>query len=352
MTWRRMDCCKETPELLQSRKIDKSLKNARKRFEAEVKLLLLGAGESGKSTLAKQMKIIHLQGFSDQERNTYKPTIVNNIIVSMKTLVRECKDKTAMDAQILGAAERVSSLPDTTKVLTTDMTRDIKALWADPAIQQTFKNATMFYIMDNIKHYFDDLDRITAEGYIPSEEDILKSRATTTGIHETEFDIEDAHFKMIDVGGQRTERRKWVHCFDNVTAVLFCVAMSEYDQLLFEDETTMRMHESLKLFSEVIESTWFENTAIILFLNKDDIFREKITRVPLTRCFPEYTGPNEYQHAREYIRNRFGELEPNPKRLIYPHWTCATNTENITVVFKAVRDIVLRTHLVRNGMLS
>jgi len=350
MTW--MDCCKQTPEGIESRKIDKNLKSARKKFEAEVKLLLLGAGESGKSTLAKQMKIIHLQGFSDLERNAYRATIVNNIIVSMKTLVQECKDKTTMDAQNLEAAERVSSIPESARVPTTDIARDIKALWADPAIQQTFKNATMFYIMDNIKHYFDDLDRITAEGYIPSEEDILKSRATTTGIHETEFDIEDAHFKMIDVGGQRTERRKWVHCFDNVTAVLFCVAMSEYDQVLFEDADTMRMHESLKLFKEVCDSTWFVDTAIILFLNKDDIFKDKITRVPLTKCFPEYTGPNDYMSAREYIRNRFGELEPNPKRLIYPHFTCATNTENITVVFKAVRDIVLRAHLIRNGMLS
>jgi len=271
----------------------------------------------------------------------------------MKTLVKECKTRATIENQNVDAAERVAQLPDTTKALSMQIAKDIKDLWADPAIQQTYKNATMFYIMDNIKYYFDDIDRIAAEGYVPTDEDILKSRAATTGIHETEFDIEDAHFKMIDVGGQRTERRKWVHCFDGVTAVLFCAAISEYDQLLFEDEETMRMHESLVLFKEVCESTWFVDTAIILFLNKDDIFREKITRVPLTKCFPEYTGPNEYQPASEYIRNKFAELvEPSSKRLIYPHFTCATNTQNITVVFKAVRDIVLRTHLIRNGMLA
>lgn len=41
---------------------------------------------------------------------------------------------------------------------------------------------------------------------------------------------------MVDVGGQRSERRKWIHCFENVTSIIFLVALSEYDQILFESE--------------------------------------------------------------------------------------------------------------------
>jgi hypothetical protein len=52
---------------------------------------------------------------------------------------------------------------------------------------------------------------------------------------------------MFDVGGQRSERKKWIHCFENVTTILFLVAISEYDQLLFEDETVNRMQEARKL---------------------------------------------------------------------------------------------------------
>jgi len=347
-----MDCCKVTEEKKNSRRIDGQIKSGQKRFDAEIKLLLLGAGESGKSTLAKQMKIIHLKGFSDVERLGYRTTIVNNIVFSMKTLVKECKARNNLSLQNKVAAERVSMLSDITKTLTKDIAKDVKDLWEDPAIQQTFNNATMFYIMDNIKYYFDDIDRISADGYVPNEEDILKSRATTSGIYETEFDIQEAHFRMIDVGGQRTERKKWIHCFEGVTAVLFCVSMSEYDQYLLEDEETMRMHESLTLFGEVCQSPWFVDTAMILFLNKDDLFREKILRVPLTVCFPEYTGGNEYAPAVKYIQEKFvGMVDENLNKAIYPHFTCATNTQNITVVFQAVRDIVLRTQLVRNGMM-
>lgn len=95
---------------------------------------------------------------------------------------------------------------------------------------------------------------------------------------------------MLDVGGQRSERRKWIHCFDSVTAVMFCVALSEYDQVLREDATQNRMKESLLLFDEVSNSHWFKNTSFILFLNKTDLFKEKIGRVDLTCCWPNYTG--------------------------------------------------------------
>jgi len=356
-----MYCCPtQTDERKISKGIDKDIQRGRKKFDAEIKLLLLGAGDSGKSTLAKQMKIIHLRGFTDQERLGYRPTIMNNIVVNMKTLVRECLAKEASPSSSSSqerlsqkdAAERVSRIPDTTRVITREIGKDIKDLWADPAIQQTHKNASVFYIMDNIKYYFDDVDRITAEGYVPNDEDVLKSRATTTGIYETEFFVQDAHFKMIDVGGQRTERKKWIHCFEGVTAVLFCASLSEYDQLLLEDDETMRMHESLNLFGEVCQSPWFADTAMILFLNKDDLFKEKITRIPLTTCFPEYTGPNLYEPAREYIHSKFvGMVDPNTSRNIYHHFTTATNTQNINVVFDAVRDIVLRIQLQKNGMI-
>lgn len=97
-------------------------------------------------------------------------------------------------------------------------------------------------------------------------------------------------YRMFDVGGQRSERKKWIHCFEGVTAIIFCVALSGYDLVLAEDEEMNRMIESMKLFDSICNSKWFVETSIILFLNKKDLFEEKIPRSPLTICFPEYTG--------------------------------------------------------------
>lgn len=74
---------------------------------------------------------------------------------------------------------------------------------------------------------------------MPTDQDVLRSRVKTTGITETTFVIGDLTYRMFDVGGQRSERKKWIHCFENVTAIIFLVAISEYDQVLIEDETVV-----------------------------------------------------------------------------------------------------------------
>ena len=81
---------------------------------------------------------------------------------------------------------------------------------------------------------------------------------------------------MYDVGGQRNERKKWIHCFEGVTAVIFVAAISEYDQKLFEDASTNRMVEALDLFEDICNNAFFVKSSLILFLNKRDLFEEKI----------------------------------------------------------------------------
>lgn len=178
--------------------------------------------------------------------------------------------------------------------------------------------------------------------YVPSEEDILRARAKTTGITETVFSKGKQSFRLIDVGGQRSERRKWISCFQDITACLFCVALSEYDLRLYEDESVNRMHESLKLFDEICNSVWFEGVSMILFLNKDDVFKEKVKRVDIACCFPEYTGGLNYEKGLEFIRQKFLGTNKNPdERQIYPHVTCATDTSQVRFVFDAVASILL-----------
>lgn len=75
--------------------------------------------------------------------------------------------------------------------------------------------------------------------YLPTDQDILRSRVKTTGITETMFRVGELTYRLFDVGGQRSERKKWIHCFENVTALVFLVSLSEYDQMLYEDESVV-----------------------------------------------------------------------------------------------------------------
>lgn len=98
-----------------------------------------------------------------------------------------------------------------------------------------------------MRSYFQDIDRLFAEDYIPDDQDILCSRFKTTGIVETIFDLGTYTCRMFDVGGQRSERKKWIHCFENVNCLLFLVAISGYDQCLLEDrEGVCELHDIVR----------------------------------------------------------------------------------------------------------
>ena len=138
--------------------------------------------------------------------------------------------------------------------------------------------------------YLESMDRIALANYLPTEQDVLRVRVPTTGIIEYPFMLENITFRMVDVGGQRSERRKWIHCFENVTSIMFLAALSEYDQVLVESDNENRMEESKALFRTIITYPWFQNSSVILFLNKKDLLEEKIMHSHLVDYFPEYDG--------------------------------------------------------------
>ncbi len=79
------------------------------------------------------------------------------------------------------------------------------------------------------------------------------------------YDIDGSPFEIYDVGGQRNERKKWIHCFDDVTALIFVAALSEYDQTLFEDSTTNRLLEAVELFGEICNNRSYIELHIYFF---------------------------------------------------------------------------------------
>jgi len=116
-------------------------------------------------------------------------------------------------------------------------------------------------------------------------------------------------------------------------------------------KTTNRMSESLKLFKDIANYKAFvtNNTPIILFLNKKDLFQKKIKEVPLNVCFKNYTGPNEYNKACGFIRKEFLKLAP-PNKEIHVFKTCATDTNNIKIIFRTVQDHILNVNLIGSGL--
>jgi guanine nucleotide-binding protein subunit alpha len=335
--------------------IESQLKRDKMMAKNEIKMLLLGAGESGKSTVLKQMKLIHHGGYNDNERDSYKEIIFSNTIQSMRAILE------AMSALDISLAPQndarraiVMSLPMQIEadVLPRDVADAVRGLWRDPGVKEAVRRSREFQLNDSAVYYFNSMDRMALPGYLPSDQDILRSRVKTTGITETTFKVGELTYKLFDVGGQRSERKKWIHCFENVTALVFLVSLSEYDQMLYEDESVNRMQEALTLFDSICNSRWFVKTSIILFLNKIDLFAEKLPRSPLGDYFTDYHGGDNYDAACDYLLHRFVSLNQSAAtKQIYAHYTCATDTQQIKFVLSAIQDILLQLHLRECGLL-
>eukprot|EP01123_Difflugia_compressa_P014316 TRINITY_DN727_c0_g1_i1.p1 TRINITY_DN727_c0_g1~~TRINITY_DN727_c0_g1_i1.p1 ORF type:complete len:373 (-),score=73.31 TRINITY_DN727_c0_g1_i1:184-1302(-) len=314
--------------------------------KGEIKMLLLGAGESGKSTIWKQMKLIHLEGFTEDDLQLFKPGIVENVVQLLQGLCL-CAKENGDELQDANKEFGAFLLTAETVVYNdfTDKYPQLFSLWQDPAIQERANDPEVklsLVLLDSAPYWYKNIERVLTEDYQPSIKDIIKSRTKTTGVQEIVFEIDGHRFKLTDVGGQRSERKKWIACFQNLTAILFVVALSEYDQTLNEEASTNRMTESMKLFKGVVGNDALHHVSMILFLNKEDLFSEKIKRSDLRKCFPDYNGPvGDKEAAFEYIKNQFIALNSNPNRKIYTQVTVATDIDNIRGAMDTVKDIVI-----------
>eukprot|EP00761_Pharyngomonas_kirbyi_P006949 gb/GECH01006958.1/.p1 GENE.gb/GECH01006958.1/~~gb/GECH01006958.1/.p1 ORF type:complete len:355 (+),score=52.28 gb/GECH01006958.1/:1-1065(+) len=325
------------------RQVKKLMKEHQEMEETEIKLLLLGTGESGKSTIFKQVRIIHKKGYSEEECKKFKGTIHGNVYVCSKALVKAV-DRFQLeyeDPEVREIADRVKSTHMSDYRLDPERAADIKKLWNDGAVQQAYQRRSEFQLYDSCAYFMSDLDRLAAPDYVPKQDDVLRCRVKTVGITEMELQLKGTNFRIVDVGGQRNERRKWIHAFDNVTAIIFVVSLSEYDQNLFEDNKMNRMQEALLLFDEICNNRYFKNTSVIVFFNKKDLFEEKIKHTDLSVCFSDYTDGQDYHKAIDFIIKKFVDENKNKKRTIYTYVTCATDTKNIQVVFNATKNIIL-----------
>ncbi|KAM6954722.1 guanine nucleotide-binding protein subunit alpha-14-like [Aplochiton taeniatus] len=345
-------CCVSAEEKEKQRineEIERQLRRDKKDSRRELKLLLLGTGESGKSTFIKQMRIIHGSGYTEEDKRGFIKLVYQNIFTAMQSMIRAMEtlnipfsdSKNQSSASLILEAE-VDQVADMDQA----QSEALKSLWKDAGVQECYERRREYQLSDSAKYYLSDLERISEPSYLPTVQDILRVRVPTTGIIEYPFDMENVIFRMVDVGGQRSERRKWIHCFENVTSIIFLVALSEYDQVLAECDNENRMEESKALFKTIITYPWFQRSSVILFLNKTDILQEKITHSHLANYFPEFTGPQgDINSAQEFILKMYQEQNPDKEKTVYSHFTCATDTENIRFVFVAVKDTILRHNL-------
>ncbi|KAI7823776.1 guanine nucleotide binding protein, alpha subunit [Gamsiella multidivaricata] len=361
--------------------IDKSLRADKERLQKErgAKLLILGPSETGKTTVLKQLKLLYGRKGLDAERQTYRRVVHLNTMKAIQALSYGLQRTNIPleHAENIAHLETVMRLETTLKRYSitsigftnpaiprkitdakaeTDMFLEmvpaIKALWADGGIQETYRTVTNLNLQDSAKYFLDSVDRIADLNYVPTDDDILQARVRTLAVSEHLFNIDGVTYKIFDVGGQKSLRKYWAPYFDDVNAIIFMVALSAYDQPCEDDERLNRLEECMSLFNSIANHKLFEMTSFLLFLNKIDIFQQKLDAGSLVSTyFPDYRGPNDYMNTTLYFQQRFLQQCKDTAKQVYTHFTHATDTNQMRVIVVAVNAIVQRLNLRSSGLL-
>ncbi|KZV66260.1 guanine nucleotide binding protein, alpha subunit [Peniophora sp. CONT] len=457
-----------------SNSIDRQIARDKKKRKEEIKLLLLGQSESGKSTTLKQFQIVHTPAAFHAERIAWRPVIYLNIVQSICSILEamslglnedlgELRTVTArasvgqpsggtassdtgieqryqyyterlrpildleerliailaengeVEATRLGdgssldwsvrsdsgrsssfvrtsvpasslslhrlhreiavrptsnwkkavSLSRVNSHPaipdrwwddpsDPVHVLT-QCARDMSALWADPVVRM-WLTVQGIQPAETSGFYLDELDRITAMKYIPTDDDVLRARLKTTGVNEHTFAVSAGYhkrtvWKIFDVGGARNQRQAWVPYFTDVDAIIFLAPISTFDQRLDEDPRVNRLEDSLLLWRFVVSNKLLQGVSLVLFLNKCDLLKAKLeSGVSVNRYISTYgQRPNDYESVSQYLRSKFCRIHqehtPNRERRLYIHFTTVTDTRQTSTLIHDVSDSVLRENL-------
>jgi guanine nucleotide-binding protein subunit alpha len=231
----------------------------------------------------------------------------------------------------------------------------MQELWRDSSVKRRLEEKRL-RLEESGGFYLNDISRITAKRYIPTDEDVIKARLKTLGVVEHTFSLDNGHhrgvtWRIYDVGGARNQRQAWAPYFEDVNAIIFLAPISAFDQVLVEDPRVNRLEDCLLLWITLISNKLLADVNIVLFLNKCDLLQAKLNAgVRLKDHMISYGDRlNDYESVSKYFRNKFGALHqshtPNRERELFIHLTSVTDTRRTFTIISNVRDIIVKSNL-------
>jgi len=224
----------------------------------------------------------------------------------------------------------------------------VKELWQTPEIKKAWDMIKYTSQYPHSDYYMNELDRLLANDYVPTNDDIVRSRQATIGASTTYFWREKYWWAIIDVGGHMPERAKWMGIVkEGVNAMIYFVALDDFLTDSGEEVGKTKMDVTKLVWEEIINSDIFTNKdCTLLFLNKIDLFKQIIEDGEQFKLFKEkteYDGPQTVDDSLEFMKNSFLELSHRREsKDIYVHETCAILVDHIQVVWAFMRESIFK----------
>jgi len=304
--------------------------------EHDTKVLILGTGESGKSTLIRQMKRFFCGGFSPVELRDFLKIIRFSVVEDMKMVLNEIdKSGQRISREFDYDIQIINDFIIGEDTLTPSLANSMKRIWDDPFFQLFFQDCGSLGISENFSSFMEKIVQIAEPEYQLTDRDVLSARIRTTGHNCLKFTVENIKTLLVDVGGQMSERKNW-YSLHGINVLIYVVSLSDFDQVMFEDANKSRTLDSIDVFKQIISLEAFFKHPLLLVFNKIDLFEKKFIseQQKFLQAYPDYKGDlNSISEALEHVKSVYIKCIP-PERSQMPHlWTetictCAMRDED------------------------
>ncbi|KAI8903973.1 guanine nucleotide binding protein, alpha subunit [Gorgonomyces haynaldii] len=328
--------------------IEKYLLDEAKRNDPQqhLNILLLGPADSGKSTVLKQMHILHGQGFPEEYMDMCKTAIQQNIIDGIKQLL--------LGFKIVGVSHLSRENEKSGKYLIgfsrdrlqneyTKYCQEVSMMLETLPCKKALRKAELIGIQDTVQFFWSKPQHYLSPGFVPTQEDILMCRMPTEHITDNIFDIHNKKWHIIDVAGHRDKRSRWAPYFEKrLATVIYVLSAASFCQTMEEDPNTNRLQDALKLYESVASNQILQLTTMVVFFNKYDLIEDKLSKHQIKDFFPDFEAPNERKQYLKFVDTKLEHIASKRKLMLFKHKTTAIDTELMAKVIRSVQESVLR----------
>ncbi|KAI8906939.1 guanine nucleotide binding protein, alpha subunit [Gorgonomyces haynaldii] len=331
-----------------SREIDAYLKEEASKMDPRnhLTILLLGPGDSGKSTVLKQMTLLHGNGFTDEDRDKHSRQIQEFVFVNIQRIVRHIHKERLEWGESLPvtlAAKELETLELTEEGLTDKHTQLVLTIASCHLFQAKAQEWETLGLHSSAEYFFKDIKSIMAKDYKAKDKDILNFRKKTEYISETIFEIEKKFWHIIDVAGQKDKRSRWTSYMEKrVSGVMYVFSCAAYNEQMEEEQQTNRIMDALTLFAVIASDKMLKLTSIIALFNKYDLLEYKISKYKIKDYLKNYTGIQQKRQYVEWLQDQFYNIGKERNVKVYTHKTTATDRTLMRNVIDSVKDNMLR----------